>query len=755
MDNGPSRKMKFKLKAIVGGFITLSFLVLAVRIVYIACFAKINGIKYGDKAYNQQLSSEKIKANRGTIYDRNMIPLAQSATVWTVSVAPNEIETETDVNKIVSKLSELFPDVDPEKIDKKCRAKTKYEIIKKQCEKPEHDAIIDFMDKEKIYSIHLTDDTKRYYPCQDLAAHLIGACGADNQGLFGIELSFDDELRGIDGKAVSIQNGRGQQMPYKYGSRYPAQNGHNIITTIDANLQQIAQKALDTHCNYRKPLNRGLVIMMDACSAEIRALAVWPGFDLNNPFVLPDPEKYPKIIGMKKNEALQMNWKNKAISEIYEPGSVFKILTGSAALEEGIMNLNSNFFCSSAIKVGPKIMHCWQRRNGGHGAQTFTEVFINSCNPAFITMGLALGPQKFFQYFKNFGLTSKTGVDLVGDTAPMYIPEKELGIVQLASESFGQSAAITALHMCKVFATIFNNGYDPGCPHIMHQIVDEKGNTIKTYRPKKQKQVVSEKTSAIMKEILTATVDGIDGKGTNASVIGYRIAGKSGTAQILREKSKQKEGSKENYVPSFISVLNYDNSGSSRYGSSGDGPLIIMSLIDSPTYPPTEYYGGVVAAPLAGEINQKVINYLKLQPEYSDEEAEKIFASVPNCENLSRNNARDQLFNKDFKNFEFVGDGDKIVSQMPLSGTRVNKNTKIMLYTHEIDDDDKIVVPDVLGLNQDQANRLLANNKLNMQIANSIRKPGRAMAQNPEPGAVVLKGHVVEVNFVMHDDNQD
>lgn len=743
MDNGPSQKMKFKLKIVVGGFVTLCFLILAVRIVYVACFAQINGMKYSEKAYSHQLSSEKIKANRGTIYDRNMVPLAQSATVWTVSVSPNEIKNESEIDKVATKLHEIFPNISYEKIAQKCKSKTKYEIIKKQCEKPEHDAILAFMEKEKIYSIHLTDDTKRYYPCQDLAAHTIGFCGADNQGLLGLELFYDKELRGTDGKVVSVQNGRGQRMPYKYEAYYPAKNGYNIITTLDANLQQMAQKTLETHCNYRKPLNRGLVAIMDATSSEILALAVWPSFDLNEPFELPDLEKYPKLEGKDKTEALNMHWKNKAISELYEPGSVFKIVTGAAVLEEKKMDLNQIFHCSGGVKVGPKYMHCW-KRGSGHGSQNFTEVFINSCNPAFIAMGAALGPHKFFQYFKMFGLTSKTNIDLVGEATPLYIPENKLGPVELASESFGQSASVTPMHMIKAFSTIMNNGCDNGSPHLMNQIVDENGNTIKTYKPKKTKQVVSEQTAKTMKEILISVVDGIDNKGTNASVAGYKLAGKSGTAQKLSAKAKQKEGSKEFYVPSYIVCVDCNGH-----------PYVAIVVIDSPTYPPTEYYGGVCAAPPAGELAKKMINHLKLPPEYSDEEFEQLFKPTPKCEGLTVQNARDKLFESEFKNFEFIGDGDTIVSQMPLSGTKVNKNTKIILYTQEISDDDKITVPNVIGLNQDQANHLLANHKLNMQISNSIRKPGRAMSQSPEPGTTVLKGQIVEVNFVMHDDNQD
>lgn len=743
MDNGPSQKMKFKLIAVVGGFVTLSFIVLAIRIIYIACFAKINGVKYKDKAYTQQLSSEKIKANRGTIYDRNMIPLAQSATVWTVSIAPNEIKNKTEMKKIVRKLSSLFPEIEKEKIIKKCNAKTKYEIIKKQCEKDKHDDIINFMEKEKIYSMHLTDDTKRYNPNNDLASHVIGFCGADNQGLLGLELFYDRELRGTDGKQVSIQNGIGTPMPYNHESYYPPKNGYNLITTIDADLQRMAQKVLETHCNYRKPLNRGLVIIMDATNSEILALAIWPSFNLNEPFELPDIDKFPKIEGKEKKDALNMHWKNKAISELYEPGSTFKVVTLSDVLEEGLISLEQKFHCTGSIKVGPEIMHCWRRM--GHGLQDVQQVLTNSCNPAFISMGTILGPHKFFQYFESFGFTSKTNIDLVGEANPIYIKEKDLGIVELASESFGQSAAITPMHMIKAFSTIMNNGYDSGPPHLMKQIVDENGNNIKTYKSKNCRQVISKKTAETMQQLLVNVVNGIDNKGTNASVLGHEIAGKSGTAQKLHKNKDDAQGedSKERYVPSFIACVDHKNH-----------PITMMALLDSPVKN-NEYYGGVCAAPMAGEIAKNVLQHYNISPNYNDEELEKLFKPTPKCESLSVQEARDKLFANDFRNFEFIGHGNSILRQIPFTGTRTNKNTKIMLYTEDISDEDKVTVPDVIGLNQDQANSVLANNKLNMQISNNLKKPGRAIAQNPEPGTTALKGHIVDVTFVMHDDNQD
>ncbi len=742
MANEPSQKMKFKLKFIVGGFITLSFLILAFRIVYIACFAKYNGTLYSDKAYNQQLSSEKIKANRGTIYDRNMVPLAQSATVWTVSLSPNEIKSDNEKQKIIQICHKLFPEIDVDKLKSKCNTNRKYEIIAKKCEKKERDELLNFMKKEKIESIHLTDDTKRYYPQGDLGSHIVGFCGADNQGLLGLELFYNSLLSGTDGKLTSVQNGRGQPMPYNYESYLPARDGFSLITTIDVNVQRIVQNCLATHCELRKPLNRGCAIVMDAKNFEILALAVWPFFDLNKPFELVSEEKFPKIATMSNQDALNTMWRNKAISDLYEPGSTFKVVTGSGVYNEGLMNLNQTFFCKHSITVGPETFHCW--KSGGHGHETFTQAFINSCNPAFIQMGAALGPQKFFQYFESFGMTKKTNIDLVGEAAPLFVSENRLGPVELASESFGQTAAITPLNMIKAFCTVINGGYDNGKPHLMSRVVDENSNVIQSYTPIKKKQIISKNTSEVMQQILTAVVDGIDNKGTNASVIGYKIAGKSGTAQKLSEKRKLKEGDKERYVPSFIGAINLDKH-----------PITIMALIDSPTYPSNEYYGGVVAAPLFREIAQKLINYYNLAPDYSDEELAKIMRTTPKCEGFDLKTSSNKLLESGFENFEFVGKGDYVLQQIPPCGTKVNKNNKIMLYTEKISDKDKVKVPDVTGLTQTQANSVLANNKLNLQIKSCHNKTGRAISQTPDAGTIVLKGHIVEVDFVISDENAD
>ncbi len=735
----PDQKLKFKLNVIVGGFIALSFLVLTFRIIYITCFAKINGIKYSDKAYNQQLRAEKIKASRGTIYDRNMIPIAQNATVWTVSVAPNEIKNENERKKIVDKLHSIFPDIEKKDINKKCAAKTKYEIIKRKCEKPERDTILNFMNKEQINSIHLTEDSKRYYPFNELASHTIGICDIDAKGLTGIEKSYDSDLKGSDGTIVSVQNGKGQPMPYNFESIVKARDGNSLITTLDVNVQRILEKSLKSTCNFRMPQNRAAGIVIDATNYDILAMATWPGFDLNNPFKLPSLKEFPKLEQFSKTDALNRNWTNKAISEILEPGSTFKILTCASVLESGVMNLNQTFYCSGAIKVGPEKIRCWAHAKGGHGHENLEMAMVNSCNPALVEMGSALGAHKFCQFFKLFGLNKPTGIDTIGEAKPLFINEKNMGPVELASVSFGQSNSLNPLQMAKLFCEVIT-GYDYGKPHLVNRVIDQNGNTIKSHKSEKATQILSESTMQKMRKILIHVVDGVDGKGTNASVAGYKIAGKSGTAQKLQEKSKLQEGEKERYVPSYIAAINLDKH-----------PIVIMVLIDSPK---GEYYASMVAAPLVRDIAEKLLSYYGIPPDYTDAELEKLFKQTPKCEGMSLDEARNQLLENGFLNFEFVGNNNQIERQIPPCGTKVNKNTKIMLYTEEIGEQDQVVVPNIVGLTQKQANSVLANNKLNLNIVNNHDKIGTAISQSPEAGTTVVKGEIVSANFVVFDQSE-
>lgn len=728
MAKAPSKKMKFKLNVVVLGFITLFFAVLIGRVVYIACFAEVDGVKYGVKAYNQQLSADTVNANRGTIYDRNMNVLAQSATVWTVSLAPNQITDDSDKEKIAKGLADILG-MDYNSVLEKTKANTKYEIVKKKVEKPQHDEITNFCKDNNLAGVHMVEDTKRYYPMGSTAAHTIGFVGSDNQGLLGLELEYDKELSGQSGRVTVAQDAKGGSMPFDYEYYYPAQDGNSLILSIDATLQHYCDKALSEVLSVRKPADRCMAMMMKVNTGEIVALSIKPDFDLNDPYALPDTSVYKAVAGKSESEQRTANWKNKAVSETYMPGSVFKVVPGSASLEEGTMTLQNTFDCNGSYKVGDTTFHCWRR--GGHGHETFVQAFINSCNPAFIQIGQSLGPELFFRYFSLFGLTEKTGIDLPGETDSIYLKEKDLTPVSLASESFGQSEAITAVQMLTAFCAVVNGG-NLVTPHVVNQIVDKDGNIVKSIDTNVKRQVISSTTVSTMRNILEQVVKGIDGNGTNASVPGYRIIGKSGTAQKLPRKDA--------YISSFIGAIPAE-----------DPQYALMIMVDEPT--DGTYYGGTVASPVFSQIMSEAAPYLGFAPQYSEDEIQNVSVSVPACEGFSVNDAKAKLQKAGFSNIEVVGNGGSVVKQVPSTGVNVSASAKIILYTDNRNYD-MVTVPNVTGMTQAAVNKALVNCGLNLSLSNSSMQSQKATAtsQSPAAGEKVPRGSVVTVQFLTNDE---
>lgn len=732
MPKAPTKKMRFKLNIIVLGFLAFAFLVIVGRIIYIACFAEVDGVKYGVKAYNQQMGADVVNANRGTIYDRNMKPLAQSATVWTVSVAPNQIENEEQREKIAKGLSDILG-LDYNETLAKTQKNTKYEQIKKKVEKPQADQITEYEKDNKLQGIHMVEDTKRYYPMTTAASHTIGFTGADNQGLLGIEMQYDSILSGTKGKVTIAQNALGTSMPFEYEYYHPAQDGNSIVLGIDSTIQNYLDKALKEAVQLRKPANRCLAMMMDVNTGEILGLSVQPDFDLNDPYTITDPHLTESLQGLQgdaltqaTSEARQAMWKNKAVSETYEPGSVFKVVTSSGALEEKTQSLDSRYFCTGSTQVGDHTFHCWKA--GGHGAENFVQAVVNSCNPAFIQIGQSLGFDLFYRYFESYGLTQKTGIDLPGESDSIYVKKGEFNLVSLASESFGQTMSITPIQMMCTFCASVNGG-KLVTPHVMKQIVDPNGDIVKSYGTDVKRQVISEETSKQMQYVLEQVVDG-----SNAAVAGYRIAGKSGTAQKLSRLPEKV------YVASFVGAVPADNP---QYA--------LMVLVDEPT--DGTYYGGVICGPIFAEIMKEAIPYLGIAPEYTEEELKNLTIPMPAVQSLSADDAKKKLASSGITNVQIVGSGDTVLQQVPAAGSSVSSNAMIILYMdHEAMA--TTVVPNVLNMSQAQANSVLASAGLNLVMSNSSvrNQKAKAVAQSPPAGSVVPKGTVVTVQFLTNDE---
>ncbi|MEG2633975.1 MAG: penicillin-binding transpeptidase domain-containing protein, partial [Oscillospiraceae bacterium] len=505
----------------------------SIVIVSLANISLVNHDKYSSMASGQQLRDTVVSAPRGTIYDANMNVLAQSATVWTVALSPMDIEEE-DFDTIARGLSEIL-EMDYQTIYDKCFDKTYYSIVKRKVDQPVVDRIRQFMIDEKVGGISFTEDSKRYYPYGNFLAQALGFVGTDNQGLSGLEAYYNEELSGTSGRILTAKNAVGGDMYYEYETRYEPESGNSLVLTVDEVIQHYLEKNLEAAVKEHHVQKQAAGIVMNVKTGEILAMAVKPDFDPNEPLTLFDEALAAQVeafagtdeYNTKLGLAQQFQWRNKAISDTYEPGSVFKVVTASTALETGACTLESTFYCNGSVKVGPHIMHC---ASSGHGQETFVNAVINSCNPAFIDIGQRIGAGNFSKYFRAFGLTEKTGIDLPGEASSIYVPESSMGIVELSSCAYGQSNSITPIQLITAVSAAVNGGYLVQ-PHMVKQIIDSDGNIVRSFDTEVKRQVISAETSKLMAEIMEQVV--LHANGQNSYVAGFRIGGKSGTSQKL------------------------------------------------------------------------------------------------------------------------------------------------------------------------------------------------------------------------------
>ena len=554
---GPSLKMKKRLKYAVLVAVIASFSVVMCNLVNISVF------QYGfytAKANSNQYRPETIPATRGSIYDRNMQTLASSKTAFDVNLSPRDIG-EKDKLAIVKGLAAILEMDETTILDKIDQNANKlYVNIKNRIEEETEIKIRDFI-VENGYTdeIYLTENTKRVYPNSTLAASVIGFTGTDG-GLYGLELKYDSILSGTPGYTVSLKDARGENMPDTNEERYDPVNGSSLVLTIDETIQHFVEKTLTKVMAQHNPNEGCAAIVMDVNTFEILAMANMPTFDLNDPYTIYDPELAALVDAAASDEerlqalrdARGAQWSNKCISYNYEPGSTFKLITASAALEEGTSSLNSTFHCGGVIKVADRDMKCHIYPRA-HGTEDFTHAVVDSCNPSFVQIGANLGSARFYKYFESFGLTEKTGIDLPGEGRSLYKTEADLkSTVALASCSFGQSNSITPIQLITAVSAVVNGGY-LGTPHVVKDVLDDKGNVIQSVQPEVRHQVISSETSAVMRTIMETVVT--EKPTTNAYVAGYRIGGKSGTAQKLFKSEKNL------YVASYIAVAPIDEIG--------------------------------------------------------------------------------------------------------------------------------------------------------------------------------------------------
>lgn len=737
MSNRTTARMRRRLFVTVG----LCFVILATGIIgnIIKVAIKNNG-KYQELANNQQFQSRIINANRGSIKDKNGQILAQSATVYNIFIDPVTYRKYDTKNKelIVSTLSSLL-EIDKETIESRLDKNSQYEILKRKVDKSLADKISEFTSKNKIACIGADPDTKRFYPQNDLAASVIGFTDYDGIGIYGLERQYDDELTGINGKIVSAKDAKGQQAPYRYEQSFAAQDGNTLMLNIDVVLQHYVEKELKKSVSSNKARNRGCAIVMNAKTGQILAMATAPGFDLNDPRQIFDEDTAKSLEGLEGEElqkqtsiAWDKQWKNKAITELYNPGSVFKVVTGSAAIEEKVIDPKTTLFhCNGGVTIMGQHIGCWREK--GHGTQNFTQAMTNSCNPSFVEMGQRLGVDKFIDYFKGFGVSEKSGIDLPGEATSIYRDKDVMTKLDLAVSSFGQSIKITPMEMITAYAAVVNGGYVV-TPYVVDKIVDKNDNVVKQYEPQIKRQVISEETSKTMRETLESVV--ITNGGSNAYIQGYKIGGKSGTSQKIDEYGPV-EG-KQIYVSSYVGFAPAD-----------DPEIIMLVMVDEPMG--GKYYGSLVAAPVVSAVFEEALPYLGYFKEYTDEEYKKLNIKVPDVIGRPVESAKSTLGDLSLVP-EVIGNGSSVIRQVPESTSTMPRNGKIYLFTED-KDSTMVDIPNVANMNLADANKALTNAGLNMlATGGAANSPGAYAISQSQYGTKVPKGTVIHVKFVTNDE---
>ena len=533
---------------------------------------------YQKKAEALHERERDIKAARGEIIDCNGAVLATNKTVCTISVIHSQIK---DPERVIRSLSELL-DMDEEAVRKRVEKVSSIERIQTNVEKEIGDKIRDL----ELAGVKVDEDFKRYYPYHELASTVLGFTGGDNQGIIGLEVKYEDWLAGTDGKILTVTDARGVELDKIAEERLEPVPGKTLQLSMDYNIQMYAQQMAEKVME-EKQADGVSIILMNPSNGELYAMVNVPEFDLDDPFTL--PQGTVGLTEEEKQDALNQMWRNRSINDTYEPGSVFKVVTAAACLEEGVVTTQDQFHCPGYYVVEDRRIRC--HKIGGHGSETFVQGIQNSCNPVFINIGLRLGVDRFCDYYDQFGLLGNTGVDLPGEASTIMHQRKNIGQVELATMSFGQSFQVTPIQMATTFSSIINGG-NRVTPHFGKRVLDQDGTVVETFSDKKGKRILSEETSATMRALLESVVS--EGGGKNAAVEGYRIGGKTATSQTLPRSANK-------YISSFVGFAPAD-----------DPQILGMCIIYNPQ---GVYYGGTIAAPVIGKIFENILPYLGIEKE--------------------------------------------------------------------------------------------------------------------------------------------
>ena len=778
---------------------TLLMMVLLGIVTFLLLFWKLYDLQINqhdelqEKAVAQQTRSTVVTASRGTIYDRNGLPLAISATAETVCVSPKDIveyveeqreKQEAAAAKAKEKGEAYIPGqvrdetyiarglerllgVDQETILKKMeRTFSQYEMVKKKVDQEIANDVRRFINGEiddegnevpegqrvKLRGVWMQPDAKRYYPYGSLAANVIGFVDGDNQGGVGLEAKYNSVLSGTAGLTVTAKNAAGSDLLYQYEQYYDAENGKNLVLTLDSNIQYYLEKGIESMADKFDAANGATGIVMDVNTGAILAMASYPNYDLNDYGTVYDEklqakldstlaaleqnkgsytteEDYQAAVSKAASNILNTQWRNKCIDSTYEPGSTFKPLTLAAALEEGVVNMNTTFTCTGSIKVQGWSKPIGCSRRSGHGTQTLEVATGNSCNPAFITMGLKIGTDRYYDYLESFGLMEPTGVDMIGEVSGIFSSRAQFNtnVVSLASYAFGQTFNVTPLALIRAQAACINGGY-LYTPYVVDQILDDDGNIVSQHDSTPVRQVISEETSAKVRQCLKYVV--AQGTGKNGQVAGYRIGGKTGTAD--------KTGTGD-VVVSFMCFAPAD-----------DPQVIMLITMDTPSRTTGTYVsGGNMVAPTASQVMGEILPYLGIEPDYTADQLVGADATVPNVVGKTAEEAKAKLESVGFA-YKTVGSGDTVTDQTPAGGAIIPNNATVILYLGAEKSSELCTVPNVVGRTASEANQALTNAGLIMKVTGATSTSSgnvHAISQSVPEGTQVEAGSVITVRF--------
>ena len=728
---------------------------------------------YQDRVLDQITVSANVNPERGDILDTNGNPLATNKTVYNVIISPSDInEAQKDIDKknsddrtdndvfynwtspdgrssyvgtsqkdlICSYLSYQLG-VDYSFVaEKASKTNRMYEVIKKDVEEDVNEKIRKFIDEYGLTNqIYDRASSKRYYPYGDLACHVIGFTNSDGVGIYGLEKYYNNLLEGVSGKYILAQDARKNDMPFEYEAYVETENGGNLEVTLDRYIQMELENQLEATWNDSAAGNRVTGIVMNVETGGILAMATYPSYDLNEPFVL-DAKSLDTLseytegtdeYNEKRLELLYAMWSNKAITETYEPGSTFKVITTAGALEEKVVTFDTPFTCYGSLTIPnyPRPISC--HYTAGHGTLPFRYGLQQSCNPTLMQVAALLGEDKFYDYFEAFGYTGKTGIDLPAEVGGIYSPRSEFNNVSLAVYSFGQTFKTTPIQQLTAISTVANGGYYIR-PHLFKALLDDDGNVIENFETDVRRQVVS---TEVCREIADVLEDGVSGDGgaKNAYVKGYKVAAKTGTSE-KRDKVDE-NGEKSFRVGSTVG-----------FAPSDDPKVAAIIIVDEPMKGPV--YGSTVAAPYISKLFASILPYLGVEKQYTEKDLANMEVTIVNYVGSDPSVARSDLINKGI-GFEIIGSGDVITAQVPAEGSvMMNENGKVILYCGESEPTPGVEVPDVVGKSAEVANSMIVGSGLNIMISGSSSGSTAVVVnQSPAAGTLALPGQVVEIEL--------